>query len=271
MLVMPTAVHAQAPAPGNAAPAVTPQGDKSPPPAPETQKLIQGMVNWDQAPAMPLNPQGFHLRFAQLNKRKTANGNAILYRVYATGAPTNQRYSLVSWTVGEQLQSVVAELWLNDHGLLMRSKPTQEEQNADSVSEQHELDLVVQARKGEPKRFAIVSEDQKLLVPGTLVPYPIEAKDKACGVQALLASPHGEAFLLEGSGFARHTTVKVDSISAGEHQTASFQSSVLGELTATIFPFVVGKDSGVAEVHLSTPDCNLDLKLPWGKDSYHIE
>jgi hypothetical protein len=220
---------------------------------------------------MPLNPQGLHLRFAQFNKHKTADGNAIVYRVYASGAPTNQRYSLVSWTVGEQLQSAVPEVWLNSSGLLMRSQPTQEEQNADSVSEQHELDLVVQARKGEPKRFAIVSEDQKLLVPGTLVPYPIEAKDKACGVHALLASPHGEAFLLEGSGFARNTTVKVDSISAGEHQTANFQSSVLGELNATIFPFVVGKDSGVAEVHLSTPACNLELKLPWGKDSYHLE
>jgi hypothetical protein len=166
---------------------------------------------------------------------------------------------------------VVAEVWLNDRGLLMRSKPTSEEQNSDSVREQDEVVLVVHAGKGEPKRFALVSEDQKLLVPGTLVPYPLEAKDKACGVQALLASPHGEAFLLEGSGFPRLATVNIESISAGERQTANFQSSPTGELTATVFPFVVGKDSGIVEVHLSTPDCKLDLKLPWGKDSYHIE
>jgi len=271
MFVMAPAVHAQSPAPKDPAPAANLQGDKSHPPAPETLKLLQGMTNWDHAPAMPLNPQGLHLRFAQFDKRKTANDNAVVYRAYASGAPTGQRYSLVSWTVGEPLQSVVAEVWLNERGLLMCSKPTSEQQNADSVSEHDEINLVIQAGKGEPKRFALVSEDQKLLVPGTLVPYPIEAKDKACSVQALLASPHGEAFLLQGSGFPRQTTVNVESISAGERQTGNFQSSVTGELTATVFPFVEGKDSGVAEVHLSTPDCKLDLKLPWGKDSYHIE
>lgn len=268
--VMTAALCAQAPAP-SPPPAITLQGNNSPPPSSQTAKVIQGMINWDQAPAMPMNPQGLHLRFAQFDKRKTADGNAVVYRAYATGAPTNQRYSLVSWVVGGQLQAMAPEVWLNNRGLLMCSKPTEEQQNADSVAAKDEIDFIVQARKGEPKRYAIVSEDQKLLVPGTLVPYPIEAKDKACSVRALLASPNGEAYLLEGSGFARHVTIKVDSISAGEHQTANFQSSVLGELTATVFPFVAGKDSGVTEVHLSTPDCNLELKLPWGKDNDHIE
>ena len=268
LLVTTTGGHSQATAP---APAINLQGDKSHPPAPETLKVIQGMINWDQAPAMPLNPQGLRLRFAQFDKRKIAGGKAVVYRAYASGAPTGQRYSLVSWIVGQQLQTVVAEVWLNDHGLLMSTKPTIEQQTADSVPEQDEIDLVVLAGKGEPKRFALVSEDQKLLIPGTLVPYPIEAKDRACSIQALLASPHGEAFLLEGSGFSRKVPVNVESLSAGERQTANFQSSVLGELTATVFPFVEGKDSGVAEVHLSTPDCKLDLKLPWGKNSYHIE
>ena len=130
MLVTTSAGHSQATAP---APAINLQGDKSHPPAPETLKVIQGMINWDQAPAMPLNPQGLHLRFAQFDKRKIAGGKAVVYRAYASGAPTGQRYSLVSWIVGQQLQTVVAEVWLNDHGLLMSTKPIIEQQTADSM------------------------------------------------------------------------------------------------------------------------------------------
>lgn len=266
-LVLNLGAHAQATTPVG----VNLQGDKKHDPSTETVNALQTMINWDRAPVIAQNPQGIHLRFAQFDKRKIGDGNFIVYRAYAPGIPTGQRYSLIQWTVGESLQSVTDDVWVNDRGLLMCSKPAKEQLNADSVPTENEVDFVVQAGRGEPKRFALISEDHRTIIPGTLVPYPLEAKDKTCSVQALLASPQGEAFLLEGSGFAPQVEVKLDSVSAGEHQTGAFQSSPTGQLTTTVFPFVEGKDRGIAEIHLSTPDCSLNVKLPWGKDSYHVE
>ena len=270
VIILTTVVACQASA-QQTAPPVNLQGDTSQAPSAQTVRIIQAMINWDHAPATPINPQGIHLCFVQFDKRKVGGHNMVVYRGYAPGVATDQQYALITWPIGGQMQIVANQVWINNHGLLMCAQPTKEEQNADSVSEKDEIDFVVEAGKGEPKRFALVSQDPKLVIPGTLVPYPLEAKDKACSMQALLAGPHGEAFILEGSGFAPQAEVKLDSVSAGEHQTGTFHSSPTGQLTTTILPFVEGKDHGVAEVHLSAPDCNLSLKLPWGKDSYHVE
>jgi hypothetical protein len=90
-------------------------------------------------------------------------------------------------------------------------------------------------------------------------------------VQAVLAASQAGVLFLEGTGFAPNTAVALDSVSAGEHQSATFSSNDKGELFTAMFPFVKDQDRGVVDVHLSTPDCNLKLSVPWGKDSYHVE
>jgi hypothetical protein len=103
------------------------------------------------------------------------------------------------------------------------------------------------------------------------VSYPIESTDKTCFVQAVLATSQSDVLFLEGKGFAPNTAVALDSVSAGEHQSASFSSNGKGELFTAMFPFVKDKDRGVVDIHVSTPNCNLKLSVPWGKDSYHVE
>jgi hypothetical protein len=246
------------------------QGDKSQLPSAQTVETLKTMINWDRVPAKA-NSLGVFLRLSQFDKRRIGDSNYIVYRAYAAGAPTNQNYKALSWTLGTPVQQMPGKIWVNKHGLLMRSEPTKEQQNADSVPEENEFDFVIQAAKGEPRRFILGSEDTKLIIMGTAVPYPFEVKDQACSVQVLLASPDGDAFILKASGFAGQIEAQVDSTSGGLHQMGKYQTSPTGEFITILFPFVEGKDRGVAEVHISAPACSLAMNLPWGKDSYHVE
>jgi len=247
------------------------QGDTSHPPSADVIKMITAMRGWDSAKATPINPSGLKLRFVEFDKRKINGGNFIAYRAYADGAPTSIHYSLILWPLDGQMQVVMQDLYVNKKGLLMCNKPTPAQENSDSVAEQDEVDLLMQSAKGEPKRYALVSEEPKLFIPGTVVSYPLESKDKACEAQALIGTSEAALLFLKGKGFAPKIQIALESTSAGEHQSATFTSDDNGELFTALFPFVEGKDHGIVDIHLSTPDCTLKLSVPWGKDSYQVE
>jgi hypothetical protein len=150
----------------------------------------------------------------------------------------------------------------------MDHKPRPDQENKDSVEEEDEIDLALQAARGEPIRVVLATADGKLMVPGTVVPFPIVGKDKNCRLEIRLATPDAEAILVYADGLPPNTEVPFQSNSAGEQGQASFSVNAHGHAATADMPYVEGKASGVVKETLATKECSVSVEIPWGKGSY---
>jgi hypothetical protein len=157
---------------------------------------------------------------------------------------------------------------VNAKVLLMDHKPRPDQENKDSVDEDDELDLAFQAARGEPIRVILATPDDKFMVPGTIVPFPIENNDKNCHLEIRLAMPDAEAILIYADGLPPNTEVPFQSNSAGEVSQNKFTVNANGHAAAADLPYVEGKNSGIVKETLTTKECSVSVEIPWGKGSY---
>lgn len=253
---------------GQTPPAATASAN-SPDPLP--QKIVQMLntqVVWDNGFNHPTGPR---LRFSKLDEVTRPEGHFTRYRIYAAGLADSQPYILAAWSIGNDLKDLnvlSSTVYVNRKGLLLTRKPTPEEEDRDTVAEDAEYDLGVQAADGEPLRFVLRSPDNKVLVPGTLVPFPIESTDRGCKLTALLAEPDGQAILIEGDGFPPDSNVLVQGNSAGEPRKSKQSVDARGHLQFVELPYVVGKETGTLNDTISTKDCTVSVIIPWGNGTY---
>lgn len=260
LLLSSTALHGQAPK--------APSDPTSQLP-PVVVHMLNTQVAWDDG----LNhPNGPRLRFAKVDEVTRPEGHFIRYRIYAAGVPEGAPYILAAWVIGKKLDDLnvlSSSVYVNHKGLLLTRKPNPNEEDSDTVGQDAEYDLGVQAADGEPLRFVLRSPDNKVLVPGTLVPFPVESADNGCKLSALLATPDGEAILIEGDGFAPNTDVLVQSNSEGEVRTSKQSVDANGHLQFVELPYVIEKDVGTLNDTISTKNCTVSVNVPWGKGTYH--
>jgi len=263
LLAASIAIHGQTPS----APAATTDTTAQLPPA--ILQMLNTQAVWDNGFNRPGGPR---LRFAKVDEVTRPQGHFTRYRIYAAGVPEGTAYILAAWTIGKstgELNVLSSSVYVNRKGLLLTRKPNPGEEDSDTVGQDAEYDLGVQAADGEPLRFVLRSPDNKVLVPGTLVPFPIESTDKACRLSALLAAPDGEAILIEGDGFAPNTDVLVQDNSAGESRVSKHSVDANGHLQFVELPYVTGKDAGTLNDTISTKNCTVSVNIPWGKGTYH--
>jgi hypothetical protein len=108
-----------------------------------------------------------------------------------------------------------------------------------------------------------------VIIPGTLIPYPIESSDKGCRLSALLSAPEANIVLISADGFAPNTDLVVHGDSAGELKESKHKTDGSGHVEFAQLPYVVGKETGVLAVSIETKDCSVTVQIPWGKGSYH--
>jgi hypothetical protein len=232
-------------------------------------KMLNSQVVWDNGFNHPTGPR---LHFVKVDEVTRPEGRFIRYRIYADKVPEGAPYILEGWTIGKDLADLNVlsnAVYVNRKGLLLTRKPNPDEEDRDTVGQDAEYDLGVQAADGEPLRFVLRSPDNKVLVPGTLVPFPIESKDKDCTLSARLATPDAQAVLIEGDGFAPSTQVLVQSNSAGELKQMRETIDSSGHLQFVELPYVEGKDVGMLNETISTKDCTVSVIIPWGTGTYH--
>jgi hypothetical protein len=215
------------------------------------------------------NPSGLHFKFSKIDEATLPQGHFLRYRAYVFGAPESKKFALAVWKIGSDLQMLPGDVYVNAKGLLMVHKPRPDQENKDSVESEDELDLAVQAARGEPVRFVLASTDEKLLVPGTLVPFPIESKTGNCRLEIRLALPDAEAVLVYADGLPPNTEVPLEAVSADEPETSKFSVNAQGHAATIDMPFVEGKESGTLKVSVSTKGCSTSVEVPWGKGTYH--
>lgn len=235
----------------------------------DLSKLLQRQIGMDDDLPGEQNPTGLRFHFLKIDEVTLSQGSTTRYRAYTVGAPVNKQYALGVWKIGSDLQILAGEVYVNAKGLLMVHKPRPDQETKDSVEDADELDLAVQAARGEPIRFVLASTDGSLIIPGTVVPFPIEGKDKNCRLEIRLATPSAEAILIYADGLPPNADVPFQSNSAGELEQAKFSANANGHAVTADLPYVDGKESGVLKATLATKDCTVSVEIPWGKGTYH--
>jgi hypothetical protein len=233
--------------------------------------MMQNQVGMDDALPDAKNPAGLHFRFSRINDVVLQSGHFVRYRAYVAGAHEDRVYSLALVNIGSDAQVVADQVYVNAKGLLMSHKPRSDQENSDTVESTDEYDLSVQAARGEPVRFVLVANDQSLLVPGTLVPYPIEGTDRKCRLELRLGMPDGEAVLVYVDGLPPNSEVPFEATSGGTMRPGKLSSNAKGHAATVELPYVEGQEAGMLEVKLATKACTTSAEIAWGKGTYHPE
>jgi hypothetical protein len=228
------------------------------------RKLLGQQYAWDQGGTLAAT----RLIFKEKSRNKTDQGTVFTYEVSAPGLPTDQRYTLITWPLNRGIEPVRTGISLTAEGKLTCTgkTPTDCKPETDPI-----ISIAVQAAKGEPKRFGLISEDQKSKALGTIVPFPIIGKDAGCSLEVLLGTPDGSVAMVRGSGFPPNTSVPISSDSAGEVVTGVWKVDDKGNLMSSVLPQVRGKSSGETTILVKAPGCSPKVDFHWGKDSYHAE
>jgi len=236
----------------------------------DTIKQILGQqVGMDDALPDEKNPDGLHFQFSKIDESTQAQGHFVRYRAYVAGAAEKKKYALAIWKIDSEPQIIADEVYVNAKGLLMANKPRSDQESSSSVDSDDEIDLAIQAARGEPVRFVLATADHKTLIPGTVVPYPIESNGGSCRLEVRLATKDGQAVLIYADGLPPNKEVSFQSISAEQPETAKFTANAHGHAATIDLPYVDGKDSGVLKLTLALEGCNASVEIPWGKGSYH--
>lgn len=235
---------------------------------PKLVEMLNTQVSWDAGFS---NPSGPRLRFVKFDEFTRSDGHFTRYRIYADGVRAGTPYILALLKIGvfpENVQILSSNVFVNSRGLLLTTKSTRDDEDSETAPEGVEYDVGIQAANGEPLRFLLRSKDDKVFIPGTLVPFPIESADNGCKLEARLAVPEGQAILIYGGGFSPNSEVLVQSDSAGEIKESKHNVDANGHVQFVELPSVLGKDSGILKDSISTKECTVSISIPWGKGTY---
>ena len=228
------------------------------------RKLLAQQYAWDQGATSGVT----RLVFKERERKKTDQGTVITYDVSAPGLPTDLHYTLMGWPLNRGVEPIRGGITLTADGRLTCTgkTPADCKPDADPI-----ISFSVQAARGEPKRFVLISDDKKAKSLGTIVAFPIIGKDAGCSLEVLLGTPDGQIVMVKGSGFAPNTSVPISSDSAGEVVDGVWKIDEKGNLMSSVFPQVRGKTSGETTIVVKAPGCSPKVTFRWGKDSYHAE
>lgn len=228
------------------------------------RKLLAQQYAWDQGATSGVT----RLVFKERERKKTDQGTVITYDVSAPGLPTDLHYTLMGWPLNRGVEPIRGGITLTADGRLTCTgkTPADCKPDADPI-----ISFSVQAARGEPKRFVLISDDKKAKSLGTVVAFPIIGKDAGCSLEVLLGTPDGQIVMVKGSGFAPNTSVPISSDSAGEVVDGVWKIDEKGNLMSSVFPQVRGKTSGETTIVVKAPGCSPKVTFRWGKDSYHAE
>jgi hypothetical protein len=260
--LLPNAIQGQTPLPDSSASNISDQL------SPKLVEMINTQVAWDTGFK---NPSGPRLRFVQFEEFTHPDGHFIRYRIYSDGIRAGTPYILALLKIGvfpEDVQILSSSVFVNSKGLLLTTKPTRDEEDSETAPEGVEYDVGIRAANGEPLRFLLRSKDNKVFIPGTLVPYPIASTNNGCKLEARLADAEGRAILIYGDGFSPNSEVPVQSDSSGEIKVSKQSVDTNGHVQFIELPFVSGKDSGILKDSISAKDCTVLVSIPWGKGTY---
>jgi hypothetical protein len=230
-------------------------------------KLIGQQHAWDES----ATNSATKLIFKEKSRKKIEQGTVITYDISAPDLPKDRHYTLMAWPLNREIAPVRGGITLDAGGRLLCTGKTPADCPAAKPGDDPYINIALQFAKGEAKRFALISDDQKSKALASVVAFPITGKDANCSLEALLGTPDADVVMIAGRGFPPSTGVPMSSDSAGEVSTGVWQVNAKGELASMVLPQVRGKTSGDSTIFLKSPACAPKISFHWGKGTYHVE
>jgi hypothetical protein len=236
------------------------------------KSLLANLVlqaRWDNGNLSIGNEQRLRLRFVKVDDRVTPTRTLTRYRVFAEGAPENKVYAWRVWA-DQTFKSDPEDIYVNARGLLMTHRPLPQEEWSLQIPG-GEFNIMPEAESGMPHRYDICSRDNKLSIPGTLVPQPLAEQDHGCRLEVRIAQPNASAILLVADGFPLESKIPVVLESEGETANLTMDTDDGGHSIVAGFPYVPGKTQGNLKATAEGPDCLPSVTLPWGAELHSAQ
>jgi hypothetical protein len=209
------------------------------------------------------NSPGSTLTLKETGRNGMQGQTVISYRLFASGLPKGQHFTLWTWNLGSAPQAV-ADAFVNPDGLIVNRM-------GDATHKEDPIDIRASAGRGERKRFALTSDDWVMQAFAEAIPFPLEQSANGCRLSVEMSAPNYAGVVLHGSGFQPNEELAINLVSGreGAKQQATAKSD--GTYTAAIFPAVKGQKSGNASATIASSKCSLTVQFPWGDGSYKLQ
>jgi hypothetical protein len=214
-----------------------------------------------------MNSPGAELTLKETNRTRSGDRTLVTYSLYAVGLSPDPTYTLIQVQLDGTMAKVMQGVTLNSMGEAICAG---REGTCRGEAPNDPVDLVVYASKGEPKRFGLISDDEKH-VKGfvAVIPFPNAKSDKGCRLESIIGSANGELTFIQGSGFDANAELNVDSESFSEKHHDKGTAQADGSYFSALMPYVAGKKAGKTTIEVKSKNCDPKLTFDWG--TYHLE
>lgn len=209
------------------------------------------------------NSPGSTLTLKETGRNSMQGRTVVSYRLFASGLPKGQHFTLWAWNLGSEPQAV-ADAFINSDGLIVNRL-------GDATHKEDPIDIRASAGRGERKRFALTSDDWAMQAFAESVPFPLEQSANGCRLSVEMSAPNYASVVLHSSGFQPNETLTINLASGPEGGKQHATATPEGTYTAAIFPAVKGQKSGNASVTITSSKCSLTVQFPWGEGSYRFQ
>jgi hypothetical protein len=274
-------------------------------------QLAGAQARWGPEISTP----GLSISLVEVGRTKTpAGATEINYQITGSGFAPHEKLILVRWPLDSSAEDVMSGLSLDGKGVAVCSAPAPASAQpaaqaaapapgsaADSgstaqkapaapacttsVQPDQPIQIQTAVASGEAVRVALLGEDRKHGAATSVVPFPMANEDKGCSLQVLLGVKNADLVLVEGAGFPANTSLKLETVTAGQSREINTKTNAEGHLVVAVLPAQKGMDTGDTTVryvgvnHQPTlnsstaaapadPACAPTVTFHWGKGSY---
>lgn len=211
------------------------------------------------------NSAGATMVVKETGRVRVNDQTVIAYNLFVSGLPKDSEYTLWTKLPGANPQAT-ADAYLNKDGLVVNVLADP----AHNVAEDP-VNLKVLSGRGEPKQFALISNDAKYRVFGEAVPFPIATTSGPCSISATMMGPNFSAVLIVVSGLQPKEEFQIHQRSGTQGGEQKATAAEDGSYRTLIFPFVKGQPSGKLTFDVTAKACGVSIAMPWGQGSYVIQ
>jgi len=216
---------------------------------------------WDER----FNSPGAKLTSRELGRTVVSGRTVVTYNLFASGLPKDKHYLLWMLNVGHDPQPA-ADAYINEEGKVVNVLADPQRQ----VSEDP-VNVRVFGAKGEPTKFAVISDDDRFRAFAQIIPFPIEITSGPCHLTAIQTGPNYLGLFIGISGLKPNEELVVDQRSEGEGGQTKAKADNEGNYNALQLPSVQGKRSGKARFNVASESCKIGIEFPWGDGSYKYQ
>ena len=216
----------------------------------DVNRRISLQRDWGQKMSSP----GAQLVVKETDRAKAGGLLVAKYELYAHGLPQDVPYELMMYPINIAVGDVPNsdEVHLEKDGHVVDGPD-------DPVAM-----ILADPAPGEPFRFALTSKQGDYKAFASVVPNPIEGRDRECRITITRLLPRFELAFIQATGFPADTEIELQSNSLGEIHNAKLKTNAEGYVDASIMPFVKDKAEGRTRIKLISSKCHPEVTFNWG-------